>query len=128
MRPISVIAVLSMLAVAPSASAQQYAGYVCEATLVAPTPSPYGSHGYLQVKLTSSPKCLGNSVPGVALYHLTQGASVQGAAASYLLTEVQLMTLLHAYSAAASRQQKVRINTNNFGGGLQIQGVTFLSN
>lgn len=127
MRLISAVALIAMLAVAAPASADQYAGYVCEVTLVSPTASPYGSSGYLQIQLTSSPKCGGNKVPGVALYHLTQGATVQDADAAFLLTEGQLMTLLHTYSTAAANQKKVRINTMNFGGGLQVQGITFLA-
>lgn len=128
MRQFLAVAFITMLALAAPASAQQFAGYLCEVTLVSPTSGPYGSSGYLQIQLTSSPGCRGNQVAGVALYHLTQGATVQGADASFLLTEGQLMTLLHSYSAAAANKNNIRINTKNFGGGLQVQGVTFLSN
>ena len=66
MKHISAFTFITMLAVVAPASAAQYSGYVCEVTLVVPTSTPYGSSGYLQIQLTSSPKCKGKNVPGVA--------------------------------------------------------------
>ena len=126
MKHIFAFAVVAMLSITTSAFAEQHTGYVCAVRLVPHSLSPYGSSGYLQIQLTSSPKCNGETVPGVALYHLTQGATVQGADAGFLLTEGQLMTLLHIYSTAVAESGKVRINTITFGGGLQVLDVAFL--
>ena len=106
--------------------AGQFHGFVSEVRLIAPgVTTPFGSHGHLQVELTTLPHGQGGHVAGVALYHLTRGATVQGAVADYLLTENQLLTLLLAYSTAVANGPRVRINTNDFGGGLQIQDVAF---
>jgi hypothetical protein len=102
---------------------QQYSGYVCEARLVMPTSSSYGLHGYLQIRLTSSPNCRGDVTPSLSLFHLTKGATSQVESDAFLLTENQLMTLLLAYSNAAASGTRVRINTM----GLQILDVAFLS-
>jgi hypothetical protein len=108
--------------------AGQFHGFVSEVRLIAPgVATPYGSHGHLQVELTTLPHGQGGPVVGVALYHLTRGATVEGAVADHLLTENQSLTLLLAYSAAVANGTRVRINTNNFGGGLQIQDVAFTS-
>ena len=108
-------------------TSNQYTGYVCEVTLQQPTQGQYGLFGHLKIKLTSSPNCRDDEVPIVALYHLTQGAIVQDADADFLLTENQLMTLLLGYSAAAANRTRVRVNTKQFGGGLQILEITFLA-
>ena len=89
--------------------------------------TPYGSYGHLQVELTTLPHGQGEQVAGIALYHLTRDATVQGAETDHLLTENQVLSLLLAYSAAVANGTRVRINTNNFGGGLQIQDVAFTS-
>lgn len=108
--------------------ADQFHGYVSEVRLISPgVATPYGSHGHLQVELTTLPHGQGGRVVDVALYHLTRGATVGGAVADHLLTENQSLTLLLAYSAAVANSTRVRINTNNFGGGLQIQDVAFTS-
>jgi hypothetical protein len=108
--------------------AGQFHGFVSEVRLISPgVTTPYGSHGHLHVELTTLPHGQGGPVVGVALYHLTRGATVEGAVADHLLTENQSLTLLLAYSAAVSNGTRVRINTNNFAGGLQIQDVAFTS-
>jgi hypothetical protein len=105
----------------------QYTGYVSEVALKSPAPGAYGSYGFLQIELTSLPYGRGESVPGVALYHLSQGATVPAAVAGYLLAENQLLTLLLAYSNAAANQTCVWINTESFVGGFQVLDVGFMS-
>ena len=118
----------TVLSISANASAAQYTGYVCEVRLVVPSSTPYGSFGHLQLRMTSSARCAGTTVPAVALYQLTKNATVQGADAAYLLTESQLLAMLNAYNNAGANRTRVRINTNSFGGGEQIQDATFLAN
>lgn len=109
-------------------SAQQYTGFVCEVRLIPNAPSPYGTVGHLQLTLTTSANCRGQRVPGVALYHLSVGATAQGADPTTTISKEQLNALLQSYVHAEAAKLRVRINTNGFGGGLQIQDVTFLAN